>query len=79
MELVADEGALRLGEGDVADVDAAFEGVGGAVGAAARLWVEELIVPDEGDVVGGDAGVGFELGGELVEAALERRQGVFGA
>ena len=35
MELVADEGALRFGEGDVAGVDALVERVGGAVGAAA--------------------------------------------
>ena len=71
MERVADEGTLRFGEGDVAGVDAIFEGVGGAVGAAAGLGVEELIVPDEGDVVGGDAGVGFEGGAEVVEAVLE--------
>ena len=79
MELVADEGALGFGEGDVADVDVVFEGVGCAVGAAAGLGVEELIVPDEGDVVGGDAGVGFEFGGEMVEAGLEGGEGVFGA
>ena len=79
MEFVADEGALRFGEGDVAGVDAVFEGVGCAVGAAAGLGVEELIVPDEGDVVGGDAGVGFEFGGEVVEAVFEGGEGVFGA
>ena len=79
VEFVADEGALGFGEGDVAGVDAVFEGVGGAVGAAAGLGVEELIVPDEGDVVGGDAGVGFEFGGEVVEAVFEGGKGVFGA
>src|SRR5271170_4094044 len=79
VELVADEGALDFGEGDVAGVDAVFEGVGGAVGAAAGLGVEELIVPDEGDVVGGDAGVGFEGGAEVVESVLEGGEGVFGA
>ena len=35
-------------------------------------------MPDEGDVVGGDAGVGFEFGGEVVEAVLEGGEGVFG-
>jgi hypothetical protein len=61
VELVADEGALGFGERDVAGVDAVFEGVGFAVGAAAGFGVEELIVPDEGDVIGGDAGIGFEF------------------
>ena len=79
MEFVADEGALRFGEGDVAGVDAVFEGVGRAVGAAAGLGIEELIVPNEGDVVGGDAGVGFEFGGEMVEAVFEGGESVFGA
>ncbi len=79
MELVADEGALRFGERDVAGVDAVFEGVGSAVGAAAGLGAEELIVPDERDVVGGDAGVGFEFGGEMVEAVFEGGECVFGA
>ena len=79
VELVADEGALRFGERDVASVDAVFEGVGCAVGAAAGLGAEELIVPDERDVVGGDAGVGFEFGGEMVEAVFEGGEGVFGA
>ena len=63
MEFIADESALRFGEGDVAGVDAVFEGVRGAVGPAAGFGAEELIVPDEGDVVGGDASVGFEGGG----------------
>ena len=79
VELVADEGALGFGEGELADVDAAFAGVRLAVGAAAGLGVEELIVPDEGDVVGGDAGVGFELADEMVEAVFEGRERVFGA
>jgi hypothetical protein len=79
VELVADEGALGFGAGDVAKVDAVVEGVGRSVGAAAGLRVVELIVPDEGDVVGGDAGVGLESGAELVEAGLEGGQGVFGA
>ena len=79
VEFVADEGGLGFGEGDVADVDAVFEGVGCAVGAAAGLGAEELIVPDERDVVGGDAGVGFEFGGEVVEAAFEGGEGIFGA
>ena len=78
VELVADEGALGFGAGDVAEVNAVFEGVGGSVGAAAGLRVVELIVPDEGDVVGGDAGVGLEGGAELVEAGLEGGKGVFG-
>ena len=36
-------------------------------------------MPDERDVVGGDAGVGFEFGGEMVEAVFEGGEGVFGA
>ena len=79
VELVADEGALGLGGGDVAEVDAVVEGVGRAVGFAAGLRVVELIVPDEGDAVSRDAGVGLEGGAEVVEAALEGGQGVFGA
>ena len=79
VELVADEGALGFGHGDVADVDAVVEGVGSAVGTAAGLGVEELIVPDEGDAVGGDAGVGFDGVDALVEAGLKGGKGVFGA
>ena len=67
MELVADEGALGFGEGELADVDAAFAGVRLAVGAWRQdSGFEELIVPDERDVVGGDPGVGFELTDEMV-------------
>ena len=36
-------------------------------------------MPDEGDVVGGDAGVGFEFADQVVEAVLEGRESVFGA
>src|SRR6185312_13243319 len=79
VELVADEGALGFGEGHVAGVGAVVEGVGCAVGAAAGLRVEELIVPDEGDVVGGDTGISFERGDEVVEADFEGRERVFGA
>ena len=50
VELVADEGFDGVGHGDVAGVDAVGHGVGGAIGAAAVLGVEELVVPDEGDV-----------------------------
>ena len=79
MEFVADEGTLGFGERDVASVGTIFKSVGGAVGATTGLGVEELIVPDEGDVIGGDAGVGFELGGEVVEAIFEGGESVFGA
>ena len=71
MELVADVGALGFGEGELADVDALVAGVRLAVDAAAGLGVEELIVPDERDVVGGDSGVGFELADEVVEAVFK--------
>jgi hypothetical protein len=71
VKLVADEGLLGLGGGDVAEIDAVVEGVGLAVGATAAERVVELVVPDEGDVIGRDAGVGFELGSEVVETALE--------
>ena len=40
---------------------------------------EELVVPDEGDVVRGDSGVGLEGGGELVETGLEGGESVLGA
>ena len=79
VQLVTDEGALSLSEGDVARVDAFFACVRLAVNAAAGLGVEELIVPDERDVIAGDAGVGFEFGGEMVEAVLEGWESVFGA
>ena len=79
VELVADEGALGFGHGDVADADAILEGVGLAVGAATGIGVEELIVAEEGLAVGGDAGVGFEGGDEVVESGLEGGEGVFGA
>ena len=68
-----------LRAGDVAELDAVGEGVGCAVGATAGLGVEELIVPDEGVAVGGDAGVGFDGGDEVVEAGFEGGEGVFGA
>ena len=77
VEFVADVGGLGFGEGEFADVDALVAGVGGAVDAAAGLGVEELIVPDERDVISGDAGVGFELADEMVEAVFKRRQRVF--
>ena len=79
MEFVADEGTLGFGERDVASVGTIFKSVGGAVGATTGLGVEELIVPDEGDVVSGNAGVGFQFGGEMVKAVFERWQSVFGA
>src|ERR1700733_1403591 len=79
MEFVADEGTLGFGERDVASVGTIFKSVGGAVGATTGLGVEELIVPDEGDMVRGNAGVGLEFGGEMVETVLEGGQSVFGA
>ncbi len=77
-ELVADEGVLRLSKGDVAYVDGMLEGVGLAIGATAGVWVEELIVPDEGLTVAGDAGIGFDGGDEVVEAGLKGGESVFG-
>jgi len=71
--LVADVGLLGFFYGDVADIDSVFEGVRGSVGSAAELRVEELIVPDEGDVVGGDAGVGFDGVDAVVEANFKER------
>jgi len=73
VELVADVGLLGFFYGDVADIDAVFEGIRGSVGSAAGLGVEELIVPDEGDVVGGDAGVGFDGVDAVVEANFKER------
>ena len=79
VKLVTDEGGLGLGERNVAGVDAVGEGVRLAVGAAAGLRVEELVVPDEGDVVRRDASVGLDGVNEVVEAGLERGERVFGA
>ena len=78
VKLVADEGGLELGEGVVAVVGGLRVVVGCAVGAAAGLGVEELVVPDDGVMVRGDAGVGFDGGDEVVEAGFEGGEGVFG-
>ena len=79
VQLVANEGALRVRHGDVADVDAVIERVGAAIGLAAGLWIEKLVVPDERNVIGRDTRVGFDRVDEVVEPGFERGQGVLRA
>lgn len=79
VQLIADKSGLELGEGGVAVPDGVSVVVGLAVGAAAGFGVEELIVPEDGVEVAGDAGVGFDGGDEVVEAGFESGESVFGA
>ena len=78
VKLVADEGGLELGEGVVAVPEGGRKVVGFAVCASAGTRVQKLVVPDDGVVVGGDTGIGFDGGDEVVESGFEGGEGVFG-
>ena len=79
VQLLADELPLRIGHGDVMNIDAVLQRIGLAVGAAAGLRIEKLVMPDQRLAVGRHSGIGLDGVDAVVQARFKCGQGVLRA